>query len=280
MSGLGPIGLAIVGADAISEHPAPPAPSTEHNPVLLGFDVVQYHFIPSYREGGVAVRGKPGSRRRRIETSLLATLGSMHRRGEAFALGRCFGAASKMALGDGIPRSTCVSLGRLADCRRGLGIQHLGRLLLDVPRERGREHDQAENRWSGWFGKLNTGPFNTHCVGHGSLRNWCLSQQPNPWLRELPLCSVATVDSSGSDCRQVVASGGILHKNCSNVEVKGGGVLGNTQRFDQFGNEMRSPYQKQVIVVAAVCRLDGCCCRRRRSCLPPTSSSDMLRCMP
>jgi len=27
--------------------------------VLLGYDVVQYHLIPSYRDGGVAVRGIP-----------------------------------------------------------------------------------------------------------------------------------------------------------------------------------------------------------------------------
>ena len=32
---------------------------TENNPVLLGYDVVQYHMIPSVKEGGVAVRGVP-----------------------------------------------------------------------------------------------------------------------------------------------------------------------------------------------------------------------------
>ena len=31
----------------------------ERNPVLLGYDVVQYHFIKPYKEGGVAVRGVP-----------------------------------------------------------------------------------------------------------------------------------------------------------------------------------------------------------------------------
>lgn len=31
----------------------------ESNPVLLGYDVVQYHFIPAYKEGGKAVRGLP-----------------------------------------------------------------------------------------------------------------------------------------------------------------------------------------------------------------------------
>ena len=33
--------------------------TSERNPVLLGYDVVQYHFIKPYKEGGVAVRGKP-----------------------------------------------------------------------------------------------------------------------------------------------------------------------------------------------------------------------------
>jgi hypothetical protein len=33
--------------------------SKEANPVLLGFDVVHYHFIPSFREGGVAKQGLP-----------------------------------------------------------------------------------------------------------------------------------------------------------------------------------------------------------------------------
>ena len=32
---------------------------SERNPVLLGYDVVQYHFIKPYKEGGVAVRGVP-----------------------------------------------------------------------------------------------------------------------------------------------------------------------------------------------------------------------------
>ena len=37
----------------------PKKTSVEHNPVLLGYDVVHYHKIPSVREGGVALRGVP-----------------------------------------------------------------------------------------------------------------------------------------------------------------------------------------------------------------------------
>lgn len=33
--------------------------TTEANPVLLGYDVVEYHYIKPYKEGGVAVRGRP-----------------------------------------------------------------------------------------------------------------------------------------------------------------------------------------------------------------------------
>lgn len=32
----------------------------------------------------------------------------------------------------------------------------------------------ANKRWKTWFGSVESGPFNTHCIGHGDNKNWCL----------------------------------------------------------------------------------------------------------
>jgi len=77
----------------------------------------------------------------------------------------------------------------------------------------------AVERWKNWWGgNLHSEPFNTHCIGHGLLRNWCLSQQPSPWLEPLSSLPCDTVLSDKDD-------------------------------FNQFNNDTMSPHQKKVGVL-------------------------------
>lgn len=47
----------------------------------------------------------------------------------------------------------------------------------------------AISRWEGWFGKLHAGPFNTHCIGKGTHRNWCVDGPwEAPWFDEDKAC--------------------------------------------------------------------------------------------
>ena len=81
----------------------------------------------------------------------------------------------------------------------------------------------AAERWRSWHGgELHAGPFNTHCIGDGPLKNWCLKQQPSPWLQELPACE------------------------------NGGGIVGSANEFEDFSNSSLSPFQRNWIIAASV----------------------------
>ena len=107
--------------------------------------------------------------------------------------------------------------------------------------------------WKAMFdGELQSGPFNTHCIGHGSMKNWCLKQQPSPWLEPLPEC-IETKQSNGT------------------VVVEGGGIVSNIQTFDEFSNSSKSPKQRRWIISGAIilpiiaCLLMYClCCKKPR----------------
>jgi hypothetical protein len=98
---------------------------------------------------------------------------------------------------------------------------------------------KAVARWKNWFGgELHAGPFNTHCIGHGSLKNWCLSRQPSPWMQPLPECTY------GSDTSQDgISSGDVL---------TGGGIVSEADEFHEFSNSDISPYQRKWMISGAV----------------------------
>lgn len=81
-------------------------------------------------------------------------------------------------------------------------------------------------------------PFNTHCIGHGPLKNWCIAPQPAPWLEELPSC-VVTTQSDNSTCQDLIRAGDqVVDSACLQdvLEVQGGGVVGNATQFQDFSN--------------------------------------------
>lgn len=172
----------------------------EGNPVLLGFDVVQYHFIPSYNDGGVAMRGLPEF--------------AYNFNGYQF----WFSTAENRELFKEDPWKYAPAWGGF--CSWGVALEKPpqwpwqidylgppaspwngwlvvnGTLMFNIwasysDRFMGNVEQNVQDaiaRWEGWFGELHAGPFNTHCIGHGPLQNWCLAQQPSPWLEALPEC--------------------------------------------------------------------------------------------
>lgn len=101
----------------------------------------------------------------------------------------------------------------------------------------------AAERWKNWFGKLEAGPFNTHCIGEGSMKNWCLARQPSPWMQELPTCeNITVVTNTTSSSNNTTNTTEII--NTTNITVvSGGGIVSDKSKFDHFENESLSPYQ-------------------------------------
>mmetsp|Transcript_44133 Transcript_44133/g.66531 ORF Transcript_44133/g.66531 Transcript_44133/m.66531 type:complete len:205 (+) Transcript_44133:160-774(+) len=126
---------------------------------------------------------------------------------------------AKMAMVRELFGPPCVTLGRLPLIVDGVLVFNIWdnysqRFLQDG--DNGQNNVRlAVERWKNWWGgNLHSGPFNTHCIGHGLLRNWCLSQQPSPWLEPLSSLPCDTVLSDKDD-------------------------------FNQFNNDTMSPHQKK-----------------------------------
>lgn len=227
----------------------------EGNPVLLGFDVVQYHFIPSYNDGGVAVRGLPEfaynfngyqfwfstaeNRARFIE--------------DPWRYVPAWGGFCSWGVALEKPPQwpwQVDYLGPPASPWNGWLIVN-GTLMFNIwasYSDRFMQNAQhnvlaAIERWKGWFGELHAGPFNTHCIGHGPLKNWCLAQQPSPWLQSLPECD-------NDDCRNVTFAAD-PNNNCSNTTT-GGGIISDKDTFSDFENDKYSPHQQRLIMALSI----------------------------
>jgi len=210
----------------------------EANPVLLGFDVVHYHDIPSYKEGG---QGQQGSSEFAYNFQGYQFWFISQNNRERFMNdpwkyapawgGFCsWGIARELApewpwkidfLG---PPASPWTGWSIVD---GVLIFNIWESYTDLFMQDGEANMKlAAQRWKDLFGKLEAGPFNTHCIGEGSLKNWCLAQQPSPWLKELPSCDNMTfVDNT--------------------TVPSGGGVVSDKSKFDHFKNENLSPYQRK-----------------------------------
>jgi len=209
----------------------------EANPVLLGFDVVHYHDIPTYKEGG---QGRQGSSEFAYNFQGYQFWFINQNNRERFINdpwkyapawgGFCsWGIARELApkwpwkidfLG---PPASPWTGWSIVD---GVLIFNIWESYTDLFMQEGeRNMKLAAQRWKDLFGKLEAGPFNTHCIGEGSLENWCLAQQPSPWLEELPSCDNVTFVGNAT-----VSSGG--------------GVVGEKSKFGDFENENFSPYQR------------------------------------
>jgi YHS domain-containing protein len=207
--------------------------------------VVQYHFIPAYRDGGVAVPGKPefaynfngyqfwfstqDNRERFIQDpwKYAPAWGGFCSWGVALErspqwpwqidfLGPPASPWEGWAVVDGV---------LLFNIWDGYTTMFLGNAQKNMR--------LAAERWKGLFGKLQAGPFNTHCIGHGALKNWCLAKQPSPWLQELPECiTTATTNET--------------------TIVTGGGIVSQLDDFEDFDNSSISPWQKRWTIAGAV----------------------------
>lgn len=134
----------------------------------------------------------------------------------------------------------------------------------------------AAERWKSLFnGHLHAGPFNTHCIGHGPLKNWCLSQQPSPWTKPLPSCDVNVIAGNYTAvdplaCKTQAESGNLISDDCRKIlEVDGGGIVSGANDFDSFGNQSVSPHSVRTIKICAsvgfsvLVLLTVYCCRKR-----------------
>ena len=130
--------------------------------------------------------------------------------------------------------------------------------------------EKAKNRWIEMRGKLKSGPFNTHCIGSGPLKNWCLSQQPHPWLEPLPECEIEYLGTNET-CKDLVGSGQVLSQDCL-VDVnitKHAAIVSSHEGFNDFSNQGISPHAVRLIKILAstgfiilVLILSYCCYRR------------------
>ena len=225
----------------------------EGNPVLLGFDVVQYHFIPSVKDGGVAVRGKPEFAYNFEGYQFwFSTLENRQRFVEdPWKYAPAWGGFCSWGVGlevEGWPWAIDF-LGPPASPWNGWLIVD-GVLTFNIwesysdrfARNLDTNMALAARRWSDWFGDGKhrfAGPFNTHCIGHGRLKNWCLSQQPSPWLQNLPECKFehAIEQDSDVDPGMSTASNSFFSPNgTSAVVVSGGGIVSDANEFSDFSN--------------------------------------------
>jgi len=231
----------------------------EANPVLLGFDVVHYHQIPAFKDGGVARQGSPEFAYN-FEGYQFWFVSQENRDlfvNDPWKYAPAWGGFCSFGIAlerkPEWPWETDF-LGPPASPWEGWAIIN-GTLTFNIwsaYTDRFLEDTEtnmklAAERWREMFdGKLRAGPFNTHCIGHGTLENWCLTQQPSPWLQPLPSCNetaLATEDVSS---------------------VVGGGIVSDLDSFEDFNSRSNlSPYQRRwigigvaiglLVVVGLVC---------------------------
>jgi YHS domain-containing protein len=233
----------------------------------LGFDVVHYHKIPSYREGGVSRQGLPefaynfNGYQFWFSTQENRDIFVQDPWKYAPAWGGFCSWGIALELKPAWPWEVDF-LGPPASPWEGWAIVdgvlifniwagYTDRFLEDVD----KNMRLAAERWKGLFrGELHAGPFNTHCIGHGTLKNWCLTKQPSPWLKSLPECAYTTVGNT--------------------TVVDGGGIVSELASFDDFSNAGYSPYQRRWIIMSVVglpliCLVVGgflyCVCKSRCS---------------
>lgn len=221
---------------------------------MLGFDVVQYHFIPSYREGGVAVRGKPeyayNFHGYQFWFSTLENrnlfIGDPWKYAPAWGGFCSYGTALELP-----PRWPWQIdfLGPPASPWQGWFIVD-GVLMFNIwadytttfLQNRDENIRKAVERWKALFSSpssVQVGPFNTHCIGHGLLKNWCLSRQPSPWLEDLPECPAAGTSTNSTSIHNTTIIGG-------------GGIVSTMDEFDDFSNSSISPHSRRLITMGSI----------------------------
>lgn len=237
----------------------------EGNPVLLGFDVVQYHFIPAYKDGGVAVRGLPEYAYNFNGYQFWFSTAENRELfiNDPWKYAPAWGGYCSWGVALEMPPSwpwQVDYLGPPASPWEGWLVVN-GTLMFNIwSGYSDRFMVNAEQnikaaiaRWEAWFGQA--GPFNTHCIGHGPLKNWCLAQQPAPWLESsLPECDTVACNNSDSN------------NNCT------GGIVSDKNTFGDFENDRYSPHQQTIIkavsisafVVVVLMTVTCCLVRRRR----------------
>lgn len=114
----------------------------------------------------------------------------------------------------------------------------------------------AEERWEALHTSAAAArPFNTHCIGHGPLQNWCVEPQPAPWLEPLPSCTVTTL-SGNTTCESLILAGDVVVDAACGadiVHVRGGGVVGNATQFSDFANRKERWWGAHEYILAAMC---------------------------
>lgn len=170
----------------ITIHLLSPSYLASRYPVLLGYDVVQYQFIPPYHEGGVAVRGVPelaynfqgyqfwfSSKKNR---NLFVK--------EPWKYAPAWGGFGSWGMARQYPPEWPWSqnwLGPSASPWTGwlivdgvLIFNNWEKISLQFSKNKESNFEVAANRWKSFFdGSLHAGPFNTHCVGEGPLGHGC-----------------------------------------------------------------------------------------------------------
>lgn len=207
---------------------------------MLGYDVVAYHFIPSYREGGQAVRGLP-EYAYNFEGYQFWFSTQDNRDlfiGDPWKYAPAFGGYCAWGIKGETPPWWPWSrkhLGPPATPWEGWAIVD-GTLIFNIwasytdrfLEESNLNMDRAVRRWKSFHGgELKAGPFNTHCLGRGDLENFCMGEQPNPWLEDLPICE-QTADG-----------------------LVGGGIVSPYDQFDDFPNIGTTPFGRKFMVYGA-----------------------------
>ena len=250
-------------------------PITDRNPVLLGFDVVQYHFITSFADGGVAVRGE-SDYAFNFEGYQFWFSSEANRNlfiSDPWKYAPAFGGFCSWGMAKEFPRRWPWQpdfLGPPASPWNGWLVID-GVLMFNIwasfsdkfVRNEEENVRVAKERWISFFGDLHSGPFNTHCIGHGKLKNYCISQQPSPWLKSLPECEIEIVGRNtttrndteydfAQDCLKDALDGGkSVSQECLEViKVKNsGGIVSLKNAYEDFSNGRLTPHMTKMFKI-------------------------------
>mmetsp|Transcript_589 Transcript_589/g.994 ORF Transcript_589/g.994 Transcript_589/m.994 type:complete len:325 (-) Transcript_589:33-1007(-) len=233
----------------------------EANPVLLGFDVVHYHDIPSYKEGG---RGQQGSSEfaynfHGYQFWFINQDNRERFMKDPWQYAPAWGGFCSWGIARELPPQWPWKIDYLGPPASpwtgwsivdGVLIFNIWESYTDLFMQDGENNMRlAAQRWKNWFGKLEAGPFNTHCIGEGSMKNWCLARQPSPWTQELPTCENITIVTNttipSSNTTNTTNTTDVTNTTTNVTVVSGGGIVSDKSKFDDFENESLSPYQRK-----------------------------------
>ncbi|KAL7574562.1 hypothetical protein ACA910_015912 [Epithemia clementina (nom. ined.)] len=217
-------------------------PLYEPYPVLLGYDVVQYHRLlappsASAAAAAAAVRGRSeyATNFQGYQFWFATAANRDDFEQDPWRFAPAWGGFDSWGVAQQVPPEfpwNTDFLGPPADPFHGWHLVKNESILIFTKDEESwqlfsqdldRNMKLAAYRWTHWFGDLHAGPFNTHCIGPGTMRNLCLEplhpDHPSPWLDPLPPSECSKNGSSNNTTKTSPSLGSFLLFNNHNIPL-------------------------------------------------------------